>query len=688
LSAFALLLGLVYAWLEALVTSGHAFIFGSVWRDWWELLGAAVSYGVALLLPSVLIWWLLIRVGCRQRFAEVGVVVAGGAPFVIAWGALLAAQAAASDALPFEQFPPLFVLPALLLFLGNLVATLLRSSPLFCAASAVACVTGLVALRVLSQTFLFDPSRGMLAASSAAIWTYLTAAAALLIVWAVRHRRWRWPVALMMTAGVGVLLPAALGLGHLLVSAVYEEPGSQTIFITCDALRADACSAYGGPVPTPSLEALADEGVLFEHCYSLAPWTVPALCGLFASKYPMSMTPGGGREQRAEMLAPRNDLASYWLDVDGRSHIERMGAEGIVTAAFIGNPLMANQHWLTRGFDHFVQLPHAVPEDRGPFWRFPAIHYVLGRLCPAICEERPVDLTRILTQHTVEFVRRYRRRPFFLWVHYMDPHDPYDPPDRFRTLSGDWNVFSPSDTQFGPIDFDTVYSGTLTEAQRRYVRSLYEGEIRYVDEAIGSVKRAVEAYAGDRTFLVVSSDHGEELWDHGGWGHGHTLYDELLRVPLIFWGPRLHPSRVAVPVSGADVLPTLAQLMVTRPQEAWRGVSLMPYLRGRRDAPPPRPCFSQGTSLSEEPLRCVVSDGRKLIQGMATGDVEYYDLESDPGETENQAPTDPTAPVPLRRLLDEWADTFPDSIADFGDAGLDEESRRQAAEQLRALGYL
>jgi len=128
--------------------------------------------------------------------------------------------------------------------------------------------------------------------------------------------------------------------------------------------------------------------------------------------------------------------------------------------------------------------------------------------------------------------------------------------------------------------------------------------------------------------------------------------------------------------------------MVTRPQAAWRGVSLMPYLRGRRDAPPPRPCFSQGTSLSEEPLRCVVSDGRKLIQGMATGDVEYYDLESDPGETENQAPTDPTAPVPLRRLLDEWADTFPDSIADFGDAGLDEESRRQAAEQLRALGYL
>jgi arylsulfatase A-like enzyme len=312
---------------------------------------------------------------------------------------------------------------------------------------------------------------------------------------------------------------------------------------------------------------------------------------------------------------------------------------------------------------------------------------VLARWAPALAPLRPHDTTAALSRYAAAFLRWHGDRPFYLWVHYIDPHAPYDPPERYRSLRGRWPFFHPyqGGEAWGlPILGDPEWD--VPEADRDYVASLYHGEIRYVDEFIGRL-RADLARRGlaEHTYLCLTSDHGEELWEHGDWGHGHALYEEQVHVPWILAGPGLPAQRVATPVSAIDLVPTLAGLLGLPADPAWHGESLSPALRAGQ-APAARPVFIQGTSnrTPVDPLRMVLAWPFKLVEGATTGRVWLYDLERDPEERGDLALTDPARAEALRARLHQWLATFESTFP--AESGALEGNA--LLEQLQGMGYL
>ena len=452
---------------------------------------------------------------------------------------------------------------------------------------------------------------------------------------------------------------------------------SNMVLITCDALRADWCSPYGGPVPTPALRHLADEGVRFAQSYSLAPWTLPSLHGLFASDYPRGLTPGASKDKQA------GEIARYRLPSETRTLVQELEKAGYATGAFVGNELLRDRHDLLRGFRSTAYCLQ-IPASKVVFDGCPRLNAAVCKMFPGPFEVRPPDTTRFLTLRSLAFLRRYKDRPFFLWVHYFNPHDPYDPPDRYRTLKGPWPVFGPYFPEYKWKDFDSEGRVLVDDKHRPYIKSLYTGSVRYVDEAIGQVLGELKALHIDKnTYVCLSADHGEELWDNGNWGHGFTLFEPQIRVPLIFAGPDIVPGVVETPVSALDVMPTLGDLLRLDRIPTWKGDSLTPALRGHHIEP--RPIFVAATDQAVEPLQAVVWQGYKLIEGLASGSRSLYDLTKGEG-IPLKLDMEPERLRTLEALLSEWRKTHKTEF-DSGDTeSRPEESELQ--ESLRNLGYL
>ena len=684
LASIAFLFAAAYTFAELLRSSGSRFLLGGNAADWAQMAAGAGAYWLSMFVSAAVAWRLL-RVVARGPWVPSYGVTAAAA--VAAWALMKLLHTLARDASINGELAVLGAVAVSGLLLAFLQWRPIVSPRVFCAVWGVASLSGIAVLYNASRLYFLEPQRPVLAGTLAVTGVALAGVFGTVAAVIAQVRRTPPLLQVLLAVLAGCLLPAALMAARMAPPQGQGPPGKQMVFVTCDALRADCCSAYGGHTPTPNMESLAEQGLVFDRCYAVAPWTLPSMCGMFASKYPPSMTPGATDEQWGEVLGPHGKVAAYWLDSDGRSQFERMGEKNVLTAAFLANPLLTSERWLLRGFKKSLVLGYSEPEARGMFWRFPTLHASLGRLFPSIARERPIDTTRILTQYAKEFVRRHAGDGFFLWIHYMDPHDPYDPPARFRTSDGDWDVFSPIDGAFGSIHVDAVRDGSLNQAQHAYIRSLYEGEIRYVDEAIGQLRRALETHAPDAA-LCVTADHGEELWDHGAWGHGQSLYDEQLCVPLIFWGNGVAPGRVTQSVSGVDVLPTVARFMGFPARAGWRGESLAPFLRGKKNGPVERPCFSQGTRATDHPLRSVVADGYKLVKNLATGSAMLFDLETGPEEEKDLSGKETAKAEDLRQLIAEWAGTFPSMIADFEHGEMDEEIKQEAVDNLKSQGYL
>ena len=686
LLATGVLFAVGYSFYEILGSSGTPYLIGGDGKDWAQIAGGIGAYAALYVCVAVVLYGLVRLVARKRRpYTFVVVGVACAAAWLVAMAVhLLGAPMTLLEDLLFGGMIGVVGLIALLLHAARVLPV--RG---FAGVWALAGASGIAALHVASRLFFMSENRPWLAGAVAVAWALTAGVFGTVLALVARRSSMLRPIRALLILLACALLPIALGFGRNLAVRFREPLGFQMVFVTCDALRADYCSVYGGRTPTPNLDRIGAEGTVFDRCYSLAPWTPPSICGLWSSKYPQSMSPGAEKSQWIDILGSRANVMAYWLDGDGRSELDRMRDEGILTAAFISNPVLVTERWLLRGFGQHRFFEHLAPEQRGLFWRFPALHQCLGRFVPSVLEERPFDSTRVCRQYAMEFIRQNRDREFLLWVHLMDPHDPYDPPERFRTMTGDWPVFSPADGGFGSIDADTVHEGNLTDEQRRYIQSLYEGEIRYLDEVIGDIQGELARCSPEKAFLCVGADHGEEFWDHGEWAHGQSLYDELIHVPLIFWGPYIKAQRIAAPVSNADILPTITHLLGRERRAEWRGQSLLSYLRGRGEPPERRPCFSQGTAAFEDdPMRSVVSGDMKFIEGLTTGDKELYDLERDPGELADLAGAQPGEADRLQTLVLDWVDTFPAFIADFGEPEMDDAAREQALMQLQALGYL
>jgi len=490
--------------------------------------------------------------------------------------------------------------------------------------------------------------------------------------------------------GAAIALPIAF---PFLVLATHASslPGKigtkpNLVLITCDALRADCCSAYGGDVPTPAIEALADRGVLFERSYSLAPWTLPSMVGMFESAYPSGIAPHTPEDRW--LL----DLALCRIDDETPTLAELLAASGYATGGFTANALLQGRNGMLRGFGRTAVLSHRTPVRTGVLRQLPVLQSVTARLWPMSAPERPVDTTRILTRYARRFIRLHREEPFFLWLHFMDPHAAYNPPAEYRTLEGPHPVFCNSDPRWGwagyPRDPETG-DIVLPPAEERYVESLYRGEVRYVDQCIGRVVDAlVRSRVEDRTFVCVTSDHGEEFWEHGRYGHGQSLFDELVRVPLVVAGPGLAARRVEHRVSGIDLMPTVSDLVGLPPEPRWTGHSLVELVTGMGTLPD-TPCFAHSTNplVTAEPLQAVISEEWKLVLGLESGQMLLFNTEQDPLEAADLSETHPEQVRLLRSRLTEWSASFPST---FEERRIEESppADGELMEQLRHIGYL
>lgn len=462
---------------------------------------------------------------------------------------------------------------------------------------------------------------------------------------------------------------------------ISDSPDAKNVFlITADTLRADYTSSYGGQVPTPNIDRLAESGTRLDQYYTVAPWTVPSFAGLFSSKYPPSITLHKTYDERMEELSYYRDMQDYWEGAEGRSLVQDISESGYTSYAFIGNFALYGHGWLLGDFDRQIILPLLANSWHGPFNKLPLLSAALRKAKPEAYSMRPFDYTRAITNYAEAFLRFRTEGNFFLWAHYFDPHTPYDPPKRYRSVEDE------------PFDFFPIRATEEMIREHDYVQSLYEGEVRYVDESIGRLLDTVEDRdLNDSTYIFFSSDHGEEFWDHGGFGHGHTVFNEQLRVPFIVSGPDIANTTIDYPISGIDIIPTMAELLGQPPYDEWRGTSIAPFLKGEKMSRQDRPVFAQATGLlppSPEPLQTVVQWPFKLIRGMESNTYRLFNIENDPGETKDVIQQSPRQAETLATLLAEWATTFPVTFAELKNEGTDLTVDQETLENLGAIGYL
>jgi arylsulfatase A-like enzyme len=427
------------------------------------------------------------------------------------------------------------------------------------------------------------------------------------------------------------------------------DPGAPNILlISIDSLRADHLHCYGYPRATsPHLDALAAEGARFETVISPTSWTLPAHMTLLTSLPP----------EKHGVITNHLRLASGIETIP--QHMQR---SGYATAGFVSTTYLDGLYGFSRGFD--------VYDD-----------YTILRVAGA--KSRKAVTSGMVADHAIRWVEQHSasspQQPFFLFLHFFDVHYDYNPPLPFARMF--------DRTYRGPAtgNVDLVRAG-MQQRDVDHVVALYDGEIAWVDWNIGRVVAELRARGLlDNTIIAITADHGEEFLDHGQSGHFKTLYDEVLRVPLIIRYPKKVAAgrQVAGQVRLMDVAPTLfslagIRLPHSRVATEARGLGCLLKPDAPAKATPLLPAFGD---LKGEMASLRTADA-KLIVNLRTHREELYDLARDPYEKHNIDGQNEAKADELRALLDRWRAASPASSNDEIELGNEEK------ETLKSLGYI
>jgi len=429
-------------------------------------------------------------------------------------------------------------------------------------------------------------------------------------------------------------------------TAESKPQGWDVILISLDTLRADHLGAYGYQRPTsPNLDALAREGVLFKWAIAQAPWTRPSHLAMFTGLYPVEAG-----------AAPTPTLA------------ETLRRHGYRTTALTGaGQIDYRFEVFARGFESY----------RASRWN-----------------EHPEWVTQLLAAR--------RARPDLLFLHTYKVHDPYEEHDFVDDFAR-----GRIGESFGKRDWQAL-GHKLDGDEQRYVTALYDGGVALADRQVGEVMRQLRA-AGllDRTIVVVTSDHGEQLWEHGSWRHGMNMYEHQLHVPLIVRLPpplmrELAKKRgdrtgrglvIDRQVQSIDIYPTIVDLLGLPVPEGLRGRSLRPLLEGKPAEELTREAFAENTNISTWERKALRTERFKFIVSIPRGPVrkkrlqryyELYDLRRDPREQVNLAKAHPDVVQFLAGRMQAIRQTaHAGKLQEELPANVDDELKAQ----LKALGY-
>ncbi len=424
-----------------------------------------------------------------------------------------------------------------------------------------------------------------------------------------------------LLAVAGLTLASALSIACTGGSSAAPSPTrSNLLLITVDTTRADRLGCYGYErARTPAIDGLASEGVLFEHAYTSSVITLPSHSSIMTGLLPPAHAV---RDNGIDRL--REDIETL---------AERLSGAGYRTGAFVCAGVLASAFGLDQGFE---QYDDALSKPAAETDRF---------------AERNADA---VTEAALTWLARSDGRPWFLWIHYFDPHFPYEPREPY-----------------------------LTEFADRP----YDGEIAAVDGAIARLLEGRDRAGGPNgTLTILVGDHGEGHGDHGEPTHGVFVFDETARVPLLISGAGLQPEprRVAEVVRTVDVAPTALDLLGLPPLAPANGVSLRPLLHGD-ETDEPLPAYTEAvtpaTMFGWAPVVSLRSERWKYVHSHQP---ELYDMESDPGETRNVIGDHRGDAETLRASLEGLLREIAEKIPRGEKVALDADE----VERLRSLGYV
>jgi arylsulfatase A-like enzyme len=431
------------------------------------------------------------------------------------------------------------------------------------------------------------------------------------------------------------------------------------ILITIDTLRADHLGFAGYARDTsPALDRLAAEGVWFPWCYAQSATTGASHATIFTSLHPHDHGVLANREQFP----------------DKPSLIETLRRQGYFTAAFVSSVVVGRKFGIARLFDHFDDELTTPEPNRQERYERPA--------------GQTLDAARRLA------ARLPRSRPFFLWIHLIDPHGPYRPPEQADVFVGDRRQASPRILEIGGSDWDLgripAYQSLDGRTDAEFYVARYDAEIRYADAALGLFfdrLRSLGLY--DRTVIAVTSDHGETLAEPGHkryFAHGTMAYEEVVRVPLVVREPAGRRQLARVPrdqvVTSMDIAPTLLALLGVRAPSGFQGRNLL-----REQPTEGAPVFSMG-AYGSPMLTAEIGTQFSVLRGpwryilnSADGVEELYDHRVDPLEAVDVAVREPETLARLRRDVASYLQRTPAGATPV-------EMTPEHLERLRALGYV
>jgi arylsulfatase A-like enzyme/Tfp pilus assembly protein PilF len=428
----------------------------------------------------------------------------------------------------------------------------------------------------------------------------------------------------------------AAGLYSYLSFSADDKKISQVVLISIDTCRADFLSCYGYPLrTTPNIDTVARQAALFGKAIAPVPFTLPSHTSMLTGTIP----------PYHRVL----DNSEYRLGAEYTTLAEILKQNGFATSAFISCFVLDSKYGLDQGFDTYDDDFENSINTTG------------------IAHQNAGDTTRsVLT-----WLEEHQKGNNFVFIHYFDPHFTYEPPEPFASRFRNAPPMNNAMMNFPPT-----------------LLGQYAGEIAYVDHCIGQViSKLKELKLYDSTLLIITSDHGETLGDHGEFTHGYFIYQSSIRVPLIFKLPgSTKPRRISDVVGLVDILPTVCSMLGIEPPAQIQGIDLKPYFHGDSRPYPNRYLYCQSlesTKYNANSLLGAVGDRYKYIQ---TTRRELYDLQNDPAELNNLTGEQPNRvrimQDKLQQILEE--SVRPDTGASDTKVQLDEET----LQRLATLGYV
>ncbi len=412
------------------------------------------------------------------------------------------------------------------------------------------------------------------------------------------------------------------------------------VLISIDTVRADHLDLHGYDRKTsPAVTAMASQGVVFQHAISQAPWTLPSMASVLTSLYPSEHGAVGARTR---------------INQDIETLAEKLRSSGYHTIGIVSHTFVDKKHGFAQGFDIFDESQ------------------ILGH--NAITSEA-------LTQLAIKYLKAEEDKPFFLWVHYFDPHFTYVRHPEFGFASGYSGELPDQIPGMG------LGERRLSREDIEFVRSVYDEEIAYTDAHIGRLLSRIKRMGlDDSTVIILTADHGEYFMDRGKLFHGKDVYEPLVHVPLVISGAipdKLRGREVGQSVGISSIPKTIMEL-VGIDNHSFHGENLLALADNNRDS---SPVFTEGSTAWSERHRkkAIIYKGWKLIYNIDRDTYELYHIDADRKERKNLWKDSSTRNSELAIFMKQELDKFPSKEATVVE---DVEMSDEVIKHLRSLGYV